>query len=140
MVQKLVETGVRCQAVLVAKPDGRNGGNLRQRCRTTLTILIAGINISKPAAPQISSVMLQSSAYVASALKPAVMTDVGDKAVPLMMNDGLVSGSILQVIISHQCHVFSFRTASRGDPGISRYLGASAEAIKSAEARLDLSL
>src|ERR1700730_15972137 len=56
---------------------------------------------------------------------PSVMSDISDKTIPLMMDDGLVRGPILQIIIADQGHIFSFSTASRGSPRSSRHLAAS---------------
>jgi hypothetical protein len=42
-----------------------------------------------------------------------MQTDVCDEAVPLVMNDGLVGGPGLQVIIADQRHVFGFGIAAR---------------------------
>jgi len=41
--------------------------------------------------------------------RAAVMTDISDIAVALMMDDRLVSAARLQVVVASEAHVFGFR-------------------------------
>ena len=49
----------------------------------------------------------------------AVMSDVGDPAVALFVNDGLVRGARLQVAVAHQAHVFCLILAGVLRAGVS---------------------